>query len=52
MIEFMDSYNFVKEDWESIMEVGQFDGNRKPQGDIDSKVSFCINFKVFFLEVQ
>ena len=52
MIEFMDSYNFVKEDWENIMEVGHFDGKRKPQGDIDSKVSFFINFKLFFLGVQ
>ncbi len=35
----MDSYNFVKEDWESIMEVGQFEGKRKLLGDINSKVS-------------
>jgi hypothetical protein len=38
VIEVMDSYHFVKEDWESIMDVGHFDGKRKLQGDIDSKV--------------
>ena len=35
----MDSYNFMKDDWENIMDVGYFDGKRKLQGDIDSKVS-------------
>ena len=52
VIEFMDSYHFVKEDWDSIMEVGQFDGKRKPQGDIDSKVGWFISFELFLLKVQ
>ena len=39
VIEVMDSYHLMKEDWDSILEVGQFEGKAKLQSSIDSKVS-------------
>lgn len=38
VIEVMDSYHLMKEDWDSILEVGQFEGKAKLQSSIDSKV--------------
>ena len=35
----MEEYDLTKEDWDSIIEVGQFEGQRDPVASIPSKVS-------------
>ena len=40
VIQIMNDYDLMKEDWDSIMEVGQFDGIRDPVAAIPSKVCF------------
>ena len=37
----MEEYDLTKEDWDSIIEVGQFEGQRDPVASIPSKVSAC-----------
>ena len=34
----MEEYDLKKEDWDSIIEVGQFEGQRDPVASIPSKV--------------
>ena len=34
----MENYDLTKEDWDSIIEVGQFEGQRDPVASIPSKV--------------
>ena len=43
MIQVMEDYDLTKEDWDSIIEVGQFEGQRDPIASIPSKVCTCIN---------
>lgn len=38
VIQVMNEYDLTKEDWESIVEVGQFEGQRDPVASIPSKV--------------
>ena len=37
----MEEYDLTKEDWDSIIEVGQFEGQRDPVASIPSKVCTC-----------
>ena len=37
----MEEYDLTKEDWDSIIEVGQFEGHRDPVASIPSKVCIC-----------
>ena len=39
----MEDYDLTKEDWDAIIEVGQFEGQRDPVASIPSKV------RIFFL---
>ena len=43
MIQVMEDYDLTKENWDSIIEVGQFEGQRDPIASIPSKVCTCIN---------
>ena len=42
MIQVMEDYDLTKEDWDSIIEVGQFEGQRDPVASIPSKVCTCL----------
>ena len=38
----MEDYDLTKEDWDSIIEVGQFEGHRDPVASIPSKVCLYV----------
>ena len=38
VIQILESYDLTREDWDSIMEAGQFEGRRDPVSKIPSKV--------------
>ena len=42
VIGLLDEYDLTKEDWDSIMEVGHFDGRKDPVASIPSKVNRLI----------
>ena len=42
MIQVMEDYDLTKEDWDSVIEVGQFEGQRDPVASIPSKVCTCL----------
>ena len=51
----MEDYDLTKEDWDSIIEVGQFEGQRDPVASIPSKVRiffFILNFIQDFYNVK
>ena len=50
----MEDYDLTKEDWDSIIEVGQFEGQRDPVASIPSKVRiyFILNFVQDFGNVK
>ena len=49
----MEDYDLTKEDWDSIIEVGQFEGQRDPVASIPSKVHifflFLTSFKILIM---
>ena len=50
VIQMMEDYDLTKEDWDSIIEVGQFEGQRDPVASIPSKV--CTSRYLIFIGVS
>jgi len=46
----MEEYDLTKEDWDSIIEIGQFEVQRDPVASIPSKVCTCRSQKSLLME--
>ena len=46
MIQVMEDYDLTKEDWDSIIEVGQFEGQKDPVAAIPSKVCVLLSLEL------